>query len=99
MKNKIISIFFIFMLTGLLLAAGLQLEVDKVEGRGEWEIFLRSADIVGHEDIGEGITKPKKLFLKSGNKEAMGVWKNPEGIQKGFKEEWKYEIAAYEMDK
>jgi len=99
MKIKIISILFVFTLTGLFLTAGLQLEVDKVKGRGEWEVFLRSADIAGHEDIGEGITKPKKLFLKRGTKEAMGVWKNPEGIQKGFKDEWRYEVAAYEMDK
>ncbi len=99
MKIKIISILFVFMLTGLFLLAGPQLDSEKVKDRGKWEVFLKSADIIGHENIGEGITKPKKLFLKLGTREEMGVWKNPEGIQKGFKDEWRYEIAAYEMDK
>jgi hypothetical protein len=78
---------------------GFQLDPEKVKNHKEWEIFLKSAEITGHENIGEGITKPKKLFLKRGEIKECGVWKNPEGIQKGFKDEWRYEIAAYQMDK
>jgi hypothetical protein len=37
--------------------------------------------------------------LKLGDREAKGLWKNPEGIQDGFLEGWRYEIAAYRMDK
>ncbi|MCD6516269.1 MAG: hypothetical protein J7L72_02430 [Candidatus Aminicenantes bacterium] len=99
MRIKGISLLSVFVLTGLFLHAGPQLDIDKVKERKKWEIFLKSADIISHEDIGEGITKPKKLFLRLGPREEMGVWKNPEGIQKGFKDEWRYEIAAYEMDK
>jgi hypothetical protein len=99
MRIKRIFILSVIIMTGLLLYAGPQLDTDIVKDRGKWEVFLKSADIVSHEDIGEGITKPKKLFLRLGTTEEMGVWKNPTGIQKGFKDEWRYEIAAYKMDK
>ena len=78
---------------------GFQLDPERVKNKKKWEIFLKSAEITGHENIGEGITKPKKLSLKKGEIKENGVWKNPEGIQKGFKDEWRYEIAAYKMDK
>jgi len=80
------------------LSLGFQLSPDMVENKGRWEVFLKSAEVTRHEDIGEGITKPKRLYLRKGDKEESGVWKNPEGIQKGFKDEWRYEIAAYKMD-
>jgi hypothetical protein len=72
---------------------------EEIEQREALEKFLLNADIVKSEDIGEGVTKPLKVYLKLGDKEAKGVWKNPKGVQDGFLEGWRYEIAAYRMDK
>ncbi len=49
--------------------------------------------------MGSGVTKPKCLYLKDGEIENKGIWKNPMGMRDGFLEGWQYEIAAYEMDK
>ncbi len=72
---------------------------EEIKARPEWEDFLQSAEITGSEPVGEGVTKPYKLYLKRGDQPACGVWKNPEGIRHGYLEGWRYEIAAYRMDK
>ncbi len=71
----------------------------EIAQRQELEKFLKTAEITGHRDIGEGVTKPIQLFLIKENIERNGVWKNPKGKQKGYLEGWQYEIAAYQMDK
>ncbi|NIM58672.1 MAG: hypothetical protein GTO16_06980 [Candidatus Aminicenantes bacterium] len=76
-----------------------QFTPDEIAQRQEIEEFLKTAEIVRFEDIPEGVTKPIRLFLKKGDVEMSGAWKNPKGMQKGFLEGWQYEIAAYEMDK
>ena len=78
--------------------AAFQFTSDEIAQRGKWERFLKSAKIMKAEDIGEGITKPIRLFLEQGNIQKSAVWKNPEGVQKGSKEGWEYEIAAYKLD-
>lgn len=75
-----------------------QLDQELVSKRAQWERFLKTAKILRHEDVGEGITKPKRMYMKLGEMEASGCWKNPDGVQKGFKEDWQYEIAAYKLD-
>ena len=76
-----------------------QFTAAEIAERPKWEDFLKTAEIVKWEDIGEGVTKPVKLYLKKGDLEAKAVWKNPSGIQQGFLEGWQYEIAAYRLDK
>lgn len=72
---------------------------EEIAQRANWEEFLQTAGIVRFEDIGEGVTKPIKVYLKKGETETKACWKNPRGIQAGFLEGWQYEIAAYELDK
>ncbi|MGD2245391.1 MAG: hypothetical protein PVI11_02470 [Candidatus Aminicenantes bacterium] len=76
-----------------------QLTSEEIKQREEMEEFLRTAKIVKVERIGEGVTKPKRLYLKKDNMEASGCWKNPSGVQGGVLEGWDYEIAAYCLDK
>lgn len=71
----------------------------EVMQREQWEKFLKTAEIVSSEDVGEGVTEPIKIELREGNIERGAVWKNPKGMQKGFLEGWHYEIAASRMDK
>ncbi|GAI43886.1 unnamed protein product, partial [marine sediment metagenome] len=92
--------FFLFMIIlGFGFQAFAQFTPEELAERAKWERFLKRAEIVRHEKIGEGITKPRRLYLKIGDIEASGAWKNPTGVQQGFKEDWEYEIAAYKLDK
>lgn len=72
---------------------------EEIAQREELEEFLLTAEIIDYKEIGEGVTKPVRLFLKKGDVIRSGVWKNPSGIQGGFLEGWQYEIAAYRLDK
>ncbi|MBN1221814.1 MAG: hypothetical protein JXB23_01105 [Candidatus Aminicenantes bacterium] len=76
-----------------------QFTPEELAQRSALEEFLKKAQIMKSEDIGEGVTKPCRLYLKLEEKEESGCWKNPSGMQKGFYEGWQYEIAAYELDK
>jgi hypothetical protein len=76
-----------------------QFTPEEIARRPYWEEFLKTAEIVRFEEIGEGVTKPFKLYLHKGDMDAKACWKNPRGIQHGFLEGWQYEIAAYRLDK
>ena len=88
-----------FILLPFTLTAHSQFRPEEIASREIMEGFLESADIVKAEEIGEGVTKPWRLYVKRDEKELSGCWKNPQGIQKGHLEGWQYEIAAYRMDK
>ena len=51
-----------------------QLESEVVKQRSKWEAILKRGEIIKHEDIGEGITKPKRMYLKLGEVEASGCF-------------------------
>jgi len=72
---------------------------EEIAQRPAREEFLRTAKIVRFEEIGEGVTKPYKLYLEKDGLELKAAWKNPKGMQGGFLEGWQYEIAAYRLDK
>ena len=76
-----------------------QFTAEEIAQRAQWEEFLQTAEITRWEEIGEGVTKPLRLYLKKGELESRACWKNPHGIQQGFLEGWQYEIAAYRLDK
>lgn len=76
-----------------------QFRPDELARRDAQEELLRTAEIVRSEDIGQGVTKPFKLFLKKGDWESAACWKNPSGVMDGVLEGWQYEIAAYRLDK
>lgn len=98
MKRLCLILVVAAVMAGPSVLSAFQLESEIVEQRSKWEAILKRGEIIKHEDIGEGITKPKRMYLQLGDIEARGVWKNPEGIQKGYKEDWEYEIAAYKLD-
>ena len=80
--------------------------------RGEAaERFLREATVVARKPIGVGVTLPEKLTLSDGNETHHAVWKTidelryettrgPRGaIQLTASDSYRYEVAAYELDK
>jgi hypothetical protein len=79
--------------------ASAQFRPEEIAQREAQEEFLRTAEIVRSEPIGEGVTKPWKLYLKKGDVEGKAAWKNPHGMMGGYLEGWQYEIAAYRLDK
>lgn len=99
MRRKISLLLSLLFFTGFLSFSGGQFTPEEVSQRPQWEEFLKTAEIIGHDDVGEGVTKPTWLTLKKGDTVKQGLWKNPRGIQQGFLEGWQYEIAAYEVDK
>lgn len=76
-----------------------QFNADELARRPEIEKLLTSAEIIRAQEIGEGVTRPYRLFLMCDSGEMSGCWKNPKGMSQGYLEGWQYEIAAYEMDK
>ncbi len=99
MRRKIILAIALFILAGQGYVVNGQFTPAEIAQRQEIEEFLKTAEIVSSADIPVGVTKPIRLFLKKGDVERSGAWKNPQGMQQGYLEGWQYEIAAYEMDK
>ncbi len=66
----------------------------------EMEEYLKTAEIVKIEDVGRGVTNPKRAHLAPGGPFESMAWKplRP-GMYSGFWESYKAEIAAYEIDK
>jgi len=90
---------FILILFIVFSTAYAQFTSEEIARREEIEEFLLTAEIVQAEDIGEGITRPKRLYLRQGEMEMSGCWKDVQGEYLGNIEGWQYEIAAYRLDK
>jgi hypothetical protein len=74
------------------------------------EEFLRTAEISKSEPIPVGVTRPRRVTLTAGERTERGVFKIVNifrpvqrfaggGIELGFRDSYKNEIAAYELDK
>jgi hypothetical protein len=81
--------------------AAAQLTETEVAEAPKWEEFLRTAEITGQEQKrGRGaVTNPWVLTLKEGDVVRRAAWKNPDGTVHGYLDRWRYEIAAYRMDR
>jgi hypothetical protein len=99
MKRLVVLVSLAFWLTLGPQIALAQFKPEQIAQRDAQEEFLLTADILRSEPIGEGVTKPFKLYLGKGGIESKAVWKNPSGVQFGYLEGWQYEIAAYRLDK
>jgi hypothetical protein len=81
-------------------AASGQFAAQEIAQGAQWEEFLRTAEIIKYELIGEGVTKPWRLYLKNGGIEKKAAWKNVDrDLGDGARDSWKYEIAAYRLDR
>ena len=99
-KNFVFLVF--FFLSILFCHAWPQLTQEQVAEREKWEEFLKTSEIVGYEqplDPREAVTEPWKLTLKKDGVTMYAWWKNVEGRPKGYPDSWKWEIAAYHLDK
>lgn len=78
-----------------------QFTAEEIAEREKWEEFLATAEIVGQQQMvsREAVTSPWVLTLEKDGVRNRALWKNPEGRMKGFLENWRWEIAAYRLDK
>jgi hypothetical protein len=71
------------------------------QGRtGEVEAFLRGAQVERIAEIPVGVTRPRRAYLAPNGMASGFAWKplRP-GLQQGYWESYKSEVAAYELDK
>jgi hypothetical protein len=86
--------------TGYLLPAA-QFTADELGTREKWEDFLRTAKVIGREQLtgSRAVTNPWVLTLQQDDITHKAIWKNASGLMHGYWEGWQYEIAAYLLDK
>ena len=100
-KYFLISLVFILFM-GFNLPLFAQFKPEGVEARDKWEEFLIAAEVVDQDQPfkdREAVTKPWVITLEKDGVKNKALWKNPEGRMKGFLENWRWEIAAYRLDK
>ena len=91
-----------FILAGILSGAmtvRAQFTAAEIARRAECEEFMRTAEMVRSEPIGEGVTAPWKIFLRRGGVEHAAAWKSVDTDEGGVPDRWRFEIAAYQVDK
>ncbi len=78
-----------------------QFTSDEVAQREYWEDYLSTAKILNSRQLSRkrGITQPYVLLLEKDGITRKAIWKPIEGLHKGFAENWRWEIAAYRLDK
>jgi len=102
MNKKICATLFLLVLTGFLVQSFAQFTEEEIAEREKWEQFLTEAEITASDqpwEEREAVTRPFRLTLEKDGVIKQAIWKNPEGRLKGFVENWKWEIAAYRLDK
>ncbi len=76
----------------------------------EAEEYLRTSEVLDMERIPVGVTEPQKVTLQKGEQILHAIWKTIDAEQRieqldgkvpeiGFRDSYKHEIAAYELDK
>jgi hypothetical protein len=71
-----------------------------LDQRQAMEDYLRTAEVIKMEDIGLGVTKPRRAYLAPGGPfDRMAFKTIKPGYHSGFWESYKSEVAAYELDK
>jgi len=101
MKKRFVFIISFILVVGFSTQVVAQFTPGELDEREKWEKRLQDADIVGQEQMGgsEAVTEPWVLELEIDGVKFRAIWKNPLGRVKGFLESWKWEIAAYRLDK
>ena len=83
-------------------AALAQMTAEEAAERETWEEFLRTAVITAERQpwkSGEAVTNPYEVTLEKDGIVRTAIWKDCLGRMRGFMESWKWEIAAYRLDK
>jgi hypothetical protein len=73
------------------------------------EDFLRTAEVIDVQDIGDGITNPKRVTLRKDGRECRAIFKTVDitsyethytsRLESVFTDKYHYEVAAYRLDR
>lgn len=87
------------MVLGIGITASIQFTPEEMAEFEKWEEFLKTAEIVDQEQMGGqlAVTEPWKLTLEKEGIKKYALWKDVQGRQKGYLENWRWEIAAYRL--
>jgi len=102
MKKGLIIFFTLVIVLGFSFQSIAQFTKEELAEREKWEEFLKTAEIVAQAqpfEKREAVTNPWVLTLEKDGVTNDAIWKDVEGRQKGFFENWRWEIAAYRLDK
>jgi hypothetical protein len=101
MRKRIIILFFFIVFLGFQSQLIAQFTPEELAEREKWEEFLKTAKIIGQKQqkSREAVTEPWDLTLEKDGVTRMALWKDAEGREKGVMENWRWEIAAYRLDK
>ncbi len=95
MKTKPLIVLCCLQVLGVVFLRAFQFRSEEIADREKWEDFLQTAEIVAAKQLGG----PWRITLEKAETSRGAVWKNPEGRLYGNMESWKWEIAAYRLDK
>lgn len=102
MKRKAIILSALIVVLGFSIQSVAQFNPEELGEREKWETFLAEAEVTKSEqpwkDI-EARTNPWRLTLELNGVTHRAIWKDAQGRMRGFIENWKWEIAAYRLDK
>jgi hypothetical protein len=100
MKRNALVVHVLAVVFALVLPARGQFTADEVAEWARWEAFLAEAPVIRSESVGEGVTAPSKLWLEKDGVKRAAAWKVVhKKLSGGVLDSWKYEIAAYRLDK
>ena len=102
MKKRLIIFSGLVIVLGFSFQSMAQFTKEEVAEREKWEEFLKTAEIIAQAqpfEKREAVTDPWVLSLEKDGVKNDALWKDVEGRQKGFFENWRWEIAAYRLDK
>lgn len=99
--KKAMLFFLVFGFLWFSLESLAQFKPEEVADYAKLEDFLQTAKIIDQRQMSqsEGVTRPYVLTLEKDGVTQRAVWKGLSGLQKGYEESWKTEIAAYRLSK
>lgn len=101
MKKSFLVYFILLIFSLLPIRCFAQFTAEELAQRAQWEEFLTSANIINYEQMwgSQAITNPFRITLQKDAITKNALLKNIEGRLGGHWECWKFEIAAYLLDK
>ena len=101
MKERFILLFTFLIVLGFASHSMAQFTPEELAEREKWEEFLKTAKIIGQKQqkSREAVTEPWDLTLEKDGVTKKALWKDAEGRMRGAVENWRWEIAAYRLDK
>jgi len=101
MKRKAIILSALIIVLGFSVQSVAQFTPEELAEREKWEKYLIDADVVSEEQMQTraAVTNPWVIQLEKDGVRKQALWKNAQGRMSGFMENWKWEIAAYRLDK